>query len=100
MLICGSYWAWAPSIPVRIALLCMLAINSAFGLAFRRRVLMVTARVDDAQRDLSLLAKVLARLERERFTSLRLTQLRTALEYTPEASRRIARLNRWIELLD
>ena len=100
MLICGSYWAWSPSIPARIALLSMLAINSAFGLAFRRRVLTVTARVDDAQRDLSLLAKVLARLERERFDSLRLTQLRTALEYTPEASRRIARLNRWMELLD
>jgi hypothetical protein len=100
MLICGSYWAWAPSIPARIALLCMLGINSAFGLAFRRRVLMVTARVDDAQHDLSLLAKVLARLERERFTSVRLTHLRTALESTPAASHRIAHLNRWMELLD
>jgi hypothetical protein len=100
MLICGSYWAWAPSIPARIALLFMLGINSAFGLAFRRRVLTVTIRVEEAQRDLSLLANVLARLERERFTSLRLTQLRTALESTPAASHRIARLNRWMELLD
>jgi len=56
--------------------------------------------VEEAQRDLSLLANVLARLERERFTSLRLTQLRTALESTPAASHRIARLNRWMELLD
>ncbi len=100
MLICGSYWAWAASIPARAAFLCVLAINSAFGLTFRRRVLTVAARVEDAQRDLSLLAKVLARLERERFTSLLLTRLRTALESTPEASRRIARLNRWMELLD
>jgi len=100
MLICGSYWAWAASIPARAAFLCVLAINSAFGLAFRRRVLKVAARVEDAQRDLSLLTKVLARLEHERFTSLLLTQLRTALESTPEASRRIARLNRWMELLD
>jgi MutS domain V len=100
MLICGAYWAWEPSIPARIALLCMLAINSAFGIAFRRRVLTVTTRVEEAQRDLSLLAKVLARLERECFTSLRLTQLHTALESTPAASHRIARLNRWMELLD
>jgi hypothetical protein len=100
MLICGCYWAWASSIPSRVAFLCVLAINSAFGLAFRRRVLTVIVRVDEAQRDLSLLAKVLARLERERFTCPRLTQLRTALESTPEASRRIGRLNRWMELLD
>jgi hypothetical protein len=100
LLICASYWAWASSIPSRVVFLCALAINSAFGLAFRRRVLQVAARVEEAQRDLSLLAHVLARLERERFTSLRLTQLRAALECTPEASRRIARLNRWMELLD
>jgi hypothetical protein len=100
MLMCGSYWAWETSPLSRILLVCMLAINGAFGLSFRRRVLKVAARVEEAQRDLSLLAKVLARLERERFTSLRLTQLRTALESTPEASRRIARLNRLMELLD
>jgi hypothetical protein len=100
MLICGAYWAWASSIPSRAVFLCVLAINSAFGWSFRRRVLNVAARVEEAQRDLSLLAHVLARLERERFTSLRLTQLRTALESTPEASQRIARLNRWMELLD
>jgi len=100
MLICASYWQWASSPLSRVLLLCMLAINGAFGLAFRRRVLTVAFRVEDAQRDLSLLSKILARLERERFTSLRLTQLRTALESTPEASRRIARLNRRMELLD
>jgi hypothetical protein len=100
MLICASYWQWASSPLSRVLLLSMLAINGAFGLAFRRRVLTVAFRVEDAQRDLSLLAKILARLEHERFSSLRLTQLRTALESTPEASRRIARLNRWMELLD
>jgi hypothetical protein len=100
MLICATYWQWASSPLSRVLLLCMLAINGAFGLAFRRRVLTVAFRVEDAQRDLSLLSKILARLERERFTSLRLTQLRTALECTPEASRRIARLNRRMELLD
>ena len=100
MLISFAYWQWASSIPSRAAFLCVLLINSAFGLAFRRRVLTVTARADEAQRDLSLLAKLLERLERERFSSPRLTQLLAALESTPEASRRIARLNRWMELLD
>src|SRR5205085_3034268 len=96
-LICAAYFAWTSSIPSRIALLLLVAIDTAFGLAFRQRVLRVIARVDEAQRDLSLLSKVLARLERERFTSPRLTQLRTALEFTPAASNRIARLNRWME---
>ena len=100
LLICFSYWQWASSIPSRAAFISVLLINSAFGLTFRRRVLTVCFRVEDAQRDLSLLSKVLARLERERFTSPRLTQLRAALESTPEASRRIARLNRWMEMLD
>lgn len=96
----GSYYLWEPSVGSRAALICLLAITSAFGFRFRQRVLTVAGRVEEAQHDLSLLAKVLARIENERFNSARLAQLRTALEYTPAASHRIGRLSRLMELLD
>ena len=100
VLLCGSYYLWEPTVGSRAGLICLLAITSAFGFHFRRRVLTVAARVEEAQHDLSLLAKVLARIEGERFNSARLAQLRTALEYTPAASHRIGRLSRLMELLD
>jgi hypothetical protein len=100
MLACAAYYAWESSPASRILLIVMLGINGAFGWKFREYVLHAAARADKAARDLSLLASVLARLERERFTSLRLTQLRAALDCTPAASHRIARLSRLMELLD
>jgi MutS domain V len=100
----GSYWASSPALASspgsRAALIALLAINTAFGWRFRQPVLRVFGHAGEAARDLSLLAKVLARLEREPFASPLLARLRAALDSTPEASRRIARLNRLIELVD
>jgi hypothetical protein len=72
---------------------------------FRRRVV---TRVDDAigavsrrEPALALLARLVARLERERFTSPRLAKLHAALQREGEpASKQIDRLRRLVALLD
>jgi DNA mismatch repair ATPase MutS len=57
--------------------------------------------VDEAAHDLTLLAGVLGRLERERFTAPRLAVVRTALDVDGQLpSRRIARLNALMSLVD
>ena len=97
----ASYWMWGAPPAFRAALLCLLAVATAAGWRFRRRVLLVAGHAGDAAHDLSLLARVLSRLERETFTSPHLSQLRSALDAAGSApSRQIARLNRLIELLD
>jgi DNA mismatch repair ATPase MutS len=61
----------------------------------------VVEAVEQPARDLALLAQVLARLERERFTSARLVELGKALDAEGgPPSARIAKLNRLIEMLD
>jgi hypothetical protein len=117
----GSWWIWlhlweetlnlrAPreifTPPVswealRAILLLLLGINTAFAWTLRPRVLRVMGQAGDAAHDLSLIARILSRIERERFTSPRLAQLLAALELAKEPpSRRIAKLNRLLELLD
>ena len=67
----------------------------------RRRMATVAAAIDTPAHDLRILALLLERLERESFTSPRLQALRAELEVDGQpASRRIARLERWSELLD
>jgi DNA mismatch repair ATPase MutS len=61
----------------------------------------VVEAVEHAAHDLALLAQVLVRLERERFTSPRLAELRASLDQHGEApSVRLHRLKRLVELLD
>lgn len=97
----GSYWMWGAPPAFRAVLIGLLAINTAVGLRFRQRVLGVAGHTGEAAHDLSLLAKVLSRLEREQFTSPRLQRLRSALDHAGSPpSRRIARLIRLVELLD
>ena len=61
----------------------------------------VVSTVDQMGRDLTLLSEVLSRLERERFTSPRLVELRAALDIEGSPpSRQIARLNSLIDMLD
>jgi hypothetical protein len=79
----------------------MLAAVAIFIARFRRVVARAVEAVEQPAHDLALLAKVLARLERERFTSARLVEVRAALDVAGQPpSARIARLNRLIEMLD
>lgn len=67
----------------------------------RAGVAAVSEAVEAPAHDLALLALLLERLERETFESSRLRELRAAFETQGlAASRRIARLQRWVELLD
>jgi DNA mismatch repair ATPase MutS len=77
------------------------AVNVSFNLAYRRRVEEAVSAVENAARDLGLLAGVLARLEGEQFTALKLVELRAALQsHGWPPSRWIRRLNRLMEYLD
>lgn len=84
-----------------IPFLIALIIGKAFALRLRDPVNRVIGAVDAPGRDLTLLSEVLARLERERFSSPRLVELRAALDVEGLApSQQIAKLNRLIDLLD
>ena len=79
----------------------MLAALAVFIARYRRVVARVVEAVEQPAHDLALLAKVLARLERERFRSARLVELRASLDVAGlPPSARIAKLNRLIELLE
>ena len=79
----------------------MLAAVAIFIARYRRVVARVVEAVEQPAHDLALLAKVLARLEQERFASARLAELRNALDVAGQPpSARIAKLNRLIEMLD
>jgi DNA mismatch repair ATPase MutS len=61
----------------------------------------VASSVEDAAHELALLSQVLARIERERFHTTRLRELRAALDIQGHpVSHRIQKLNRLMELLD
>ncbi len=88
--------AWG-ALPVYV----LVAAQSVFGYALRRRVNDVVESVERAARDLGILAQVLSLLERERFVGSRLRSLREGLdsEGSPPSAR-IARLHRLVELID
>lgn len=76
-------------------------LGRAFAFRLQTPVKHVISAVDGPGRDLSLLSEVLSRLERERFKSPRLVELRATLDVEALApSQQIARLNRLIDLLD
>ena len=86
---------------IRDPFFAILAAVIIFIARYRRVVAHVVEAVEQPAHDLALLAQVLARLERERFTSARLAELRAALDVAGQPpSFRIARLNRLIEMLD
>ncbi len=73
----------------------------ALALRLRPRVVATLRHADHPASHLALLADLLARLERERFDAPALVALRAALQSAGEPpSRRIARLQRLINLLD
>jgi hypothetical protein len=79
----------------------MLAAVALFIARYRRAVARVVEAVEQPAHDLALLASVLGRVERERFTAPRLVELRASLDVAGlPPSARIAKLNRLIELLE
>ncbi len=79
----------------------ILALEAAFGLLMRKRVLAAVQAVEQPAHDLALMAGVLVRLERERFKSPRLAELSRALETRGHPpSWHIARLRHLAELLE
>jgi hypothetical protein len=90
--------AWLAS-ELRISVMMLVfLVGGAFALWLRDRVRRVLATVEKRAHDLSLLAGVLARLEREQFSAPRLVRLRAALDTTGRPpSQRILEL---VSLLD
>jgi hypothetical protein len=83
------------------ALLVVLIVEAVFFFRVRGGVARIAAAVGEPAYGLELLAQVLARYEREPFRSPRLAALRERLQVGGLApSHRIARLHRWMELLD
>lgn len=77
----------------------MILVNIAFRLTLGKKAARVSHDVDEPGREMAVLAKVLARLEREPFESDLLRDLQAALSKGGvRASRRIAALSRLIEL--
>ena len=84
-------------IPFLIAFL----LGRVFAFRLQAVINRVIDAVDGPARDLALLSEVLSRLERERFSSLRLVELRAALDVKGLApSQQIAKLSGLIDLLD
>jgi len=76
-------------------------VNGSFRYSKRRPVEAVVGAVEEAAHELGLLSEVLVRLEQEQFHSPLLETLRASLDSEGEPpSRRFARLNRIMELLD
>ena len=94
----GVVWAvWG----LRVFFLVAAAADFAYIYRMRPRVARVVAEVEGAAHGLAMLARVLVRLEREKFASPRLAGLRARLDVEGDPpSRRIARLGRLMELLD
>ena len=84
-----------------IPFLIAFILGRVFAASLQAAVNRVVSAVDEPGRDLTLLSEVLSRLERERFKSPRLVELRAALDVeSVSPSRQIAKLNSLIDLLD
>lgn len=86
--------------PRRMLLLTALA-EIALYMAIRERVTSTVATVNEPARDLDILAGLLETIEKRQFESEKLARLRAEIDVEGQtASRRIARLRRWMEMLD
>lgn len=85
----------------RVVFLALLACNFTIAYALRGRVGRVLEGADTPGHELGTLSLILERLEHENFASPRLREICSALEIAAvPASRRIAQLERWVDLLD
>jgi len=78
-----------------------ILVNGYFFYRWRKPIDAVVGAVEEAAHELGLLSEVLARLEREQFETPKLAALHVSLQSDGEPpSKRIARLDRIMELLD
>jgi hypothetical protein len=97
----GALVAWAFGGAGPSPFLLALVAQGSFALHLRPRVLWVNHQAERAGVGLERLAAVLGRVERERFEAPRLARIEERLRSGGgPPSRRIARLGRWVELLD
>ncbi|HLK67805.1 MAG TPA: hypothetical protein VKU19_30445 [Bryobacteraceae bacterium] len=81
--------------------LLVILINGTFYYRKRKPIAEVVGAVEEAAHELGLLTEVLRRLEKEQFQTPRLASLLASLRSESEPpSRRIARLDRIVELID
>jgi hypothetical protein len=92
---------WVAGLAGALLFALTLAADLAVALPLRSRVLHVVRAADLPGHELALLSDLLARIEREPLSTLRLAALRDGLETGgAPPSRRIARLRRLVNLLD
>ncbi len=105
-LIAGGILVWLAGtaflgVNARIAMMAIGFVEGGFALWLRPRILDVLFSVHEPARDLDLLARLLEVLEGQEFRSPLLARVRENLRVDGRpASHRIARLRRWMELLD
>jgi hypothetical protein len=88
-------------VALRLYVMVTFAVCGAVAWRFNARNSEIFHDLAEAAHDLGLISRVLERLEAERFTSGLLGALRASLDVEGEpASRRIARLNRLVDLVD
>lgn len=93
--------AWYALAAGALPALIVLVLEGALALRLRARLAPVIRAAGRPIHDLGLLARMLARIEREQFESARLVALRAALDSQGDPpSRSVARLRRLLELLD
>lgn len=98
-----TWWLLTQFSDVRaeIAVLAFGLVEGAFALTLRGHILGIIHGVHEASHDLDLLSAILAVLEQQDFRSpLLKTLLESIRSAGKPASRNIARLRRWMELLD
>lgn len=94
-----SLVAWA-IFDLKYPALVISLVNFAVASKFRRQTSKSASEIEEAARDLNLLSQVLARVEREKFSSAKLSALHATLQKDGVvASRSVARLNRLVDFL-
>jgi len=85
----------------RLSVIVIGAIDGLFALPMRRKILGIVQAVEEPAHDLELLSQILATIEKQQFQSPLLARVRGAIDVEGhEASARIGKLRRLIELLD
>jgi hypothetical protein len=104
LLVLGLLWicsliAWA-AFDLRYPALLISIVNAGVASRFHQRASKSASAIEEAAHDLKLLSQVLARIEREKFSSSKLVSLHAVLQTDGVvSSQSIARLNRLVDFL-